>query len=189
MDRKQYMRIRYNETASGYDELYAEEQWEKYTLASRCAAAWPGGTLCDVGCGTLLYLEYVEATRLAERIAYYVGLDLSEGMLAQAKKRLARLNAGHLVDLVQADAENLPLRSRVCSIAVSYTVVDLVEEPARMLAELDRVAAASIVSSLKKAHRMRGSLPRLGVYIGETDKDVVAVRGWLSARWKPRNKP
>ena len=189
MNRKEYMRLRYNETASGYDELYAEEQWEKYTLASRCLSKWPGGRLCDIGCGTLLYLEHVVAQGLLERVNHYVGLDLSEGMLQQARRRLDKLHLGHLVEIVQADAENIPLRGKVCGIAVSFTVIDLVEDPGRMLAELDRIAGTSIVSSLKKAHRMKGSLPRLGVYIGETDKDVIAARGSLGTHCKPSNQP
>jgi len=170
--KKKYMRERYNATATGYDELYREEQYEKYGATISYLAGVD--RICDIGCGTLLLLEYLEGKGLAP--AYYVGVDLSPGMLrvASSKLRDSRLRGvAHLVDLVEADAEHLPLRAGSCTMAVSYTVIDLVERPEAMLAEMRRVAGRALVTSLKKAHRLRGRVVRPGRYFGETSKDYI----------------
>ncbi len=170
--KKRYMRERYNVTAKGYDELYREEQYEKYGATIGYLAG--ADRICDVGCGTLLLLEYLRSKELTP--AYYVGIDLSPGMLhvASSKLRSSLLRGlAHLVDLVEADAEHLPLRAGSCTLAVSFTVIDLVEKPEAMLAELRRVSRRALVTSLKKAHRLRGRVLRPGRYVGETGKDYI----------------
>ena len=182
MSRKLLMRTRYNATAPGYDELYREEQYEKYRATLDILKGRE--TLCDIGCGTLLLAEFLSEQGIAGSLKYYVGLDLSPGMLEIALEKLRKgplRELSHIVDVVEADAEHLPLRDRSCSLSVSYTVVDLVEDPGKMLREASRIAPKAVVTSLKKAHRMKGALPRFGVYLGETGKDyiflVAAERG------------
>jgi len=173
--KKAIMREKYNITSSGYDELYRGEQFEKYMLATRSMK--PRGRVLDYGCGTGLFLEYLVSVHRADDITYYICLDLSPGMLDVARKRTANLGLGHIVECVEADAENLPLRGESVDYTVSFTVVDLVEDKSRALKEMDRVTKLhAVVTSLKKAHKIVRKLPNYGLYIGETSKDYVFVR-------------
>jgi ubiquinone/menaquinone biosynthesis C-methylase UbiE len=172
--RKQELLEKYNITSQNYDELYGQEQREKYKVASRALKKLLGRhrhpiLLCDVGCGTLLYYEYIKTTEYSSRIKWYIGIDLSNGMLLQGLKR-----RDALVDIVQADAEYLPLRDKSCTLLTSFTVIDLLPNPSSFLNECKRVTKlACIVSSLKKAQKMNYRSIRIGVRIGETDKDNI----------------
>ncbi|WP_338252969.1 class I SAM-dependent methyltransferase [Pyrodictium abyssi] len=169
------MREKYNVTSSGYDELYRDEQFEKYMLAMRSVKLH--GKVLDNGCGTGLFLEYLASTHGVDGITYYICLDLSPGMLDVARKRTASLGLAHMVEHVEADAENLPLRSESVNYTVSFTVVDLVEDKSRALKEMDRVTKLyAVVTSLKKAHKIVRELPNYGLYIGETSKDYAFIR-------------
>ena len=173
--KKAIMREKYSVTSLGYDELYCDEQFEKYMLATRNVKL--RGKVLDNGCGTGLFLEHLVSTRGADDIIYYICLDLSPGMLDVARKRTANLGLGHIVEHVEADAENLPLRGESVNYTVSFTVVDLVEDKSRALKEMDRVTKLyAVVTSLKKAHKIVRELPNYGLYIGETSKDYVFIR-------------
>ena len=97
----------------------------------------PSWRVLDVGCGTGLLME-----RLRE--SYYVGLDVSLGMLSKAKERRAGL-----ADLVLGDARQLPFRSKSFETCYSFTVLQNVPEPERALKELRRVCKRAVASSLK----------------------------------------
>jgi ubiquinone/menaquinone biosynthesis C-methylase UbiE len=165
--------IKYDSTANGYDELYRDEQWEKYDVAKKTLLDKQLTILCDFGSGTLLFLEYITSTSLSQRVSYYVALELSYKMIVNSMKRAKKLSKSHLVDVVQADIENTPLRDSSCSIAVSYTVLDLVDNPMQVLEEIKRTSSYAVVSLLKKAQRLKTMSLRIGTYIGETDKDVL----------------
>jgi len=166
---KKILSLKYDTTAEGYDSLYGEEQLEKYVVALSHLHSLRAKLLCDIGAGTLLFKDFLEKTQHYENIGYYLGLDLSEGMLSQA---LARRDAR--VDLVQADAEYLPLRDKACEITVSFTVIDLLPSPQRFIAECRRATRYTcIISSLKKAQRLNTRALRLGKHIGETGKDII----------------
>jgi len=172
---KAIMQAKYDITSQSYDELYGEEQRCKYRVASpflaKAAKADKRTVLCDIGCGTLLLYEYLKSImdEVTERITYYVGIDLSLGML-----RVAASRRDALVDIVQADAEHLPLRGAACTLSVSFTVIDLVPSPRRFLAECCHATRGyCLVSSLKRAQRLRRANLRVGMYIGETEKDTL----------------
>jgi len=88
---------RYNAYSRSYDALYQGEQKEK--LRAALGAGWkPEGRLADFGCGTALLTN-----SLAKGCDLAVGLDVSLGMLRQAKRRKR-------VELVLADAAYPPFR-------------------------------------------------------------------------------
>lgn len=60
----------------------------------------PGDTVVDLCCGTGVNLERLSAT--VEEAGRVVAVDLSEGMLGEARKRAGRAGLGN-VDFVQAD--------------------------------------------------------------------------------------
>jgi ubiquinone/menaquinone biosynthesis C-methylase UbiE len=69
----------------------------------------------DVGCGTGVYTE--EISRFSKMC---IGLDLSENMIEYAKKRREGLN------LVLADAHNLPFRDDCFNLVVSVGLLEYV---------------------------------------------------------------
>jgi ubiquinone/menaquinone biosynthesis C-methylase UbiE len=70
----------------------------------------------DVGCGTGVYTE-----EILKSSQICVGLDLSENMIRYAKKRQEGLN------LVLADAHNLPFRDECFNLVVSVGLLEYVQ--------------------------------------------------------------
>ncbi|BEP17540.1 hypothetical protein PYJP_08920 [Pyrofollis japonicus] len=172
--RKKILRIKYNATSAGYDELYGEEQRKKYNVATKRLR--PQGVVLDDGCGTGLFLEYCIKNQFSDSIIYYICLDLSPGMLKKAKERIHKLGIEYLVDIVEADAEYIPLRDKCIDTVFSFTVLGLLSDPTKGLAEIRRVnKGCSIVSILKIGEARKSSVIRFGTYIGETDKDIIFI--------------
>jgi demethylmenaquinone methyltransferase/2-methoxy-6-polyprenyl-1,4-benzoquinol methylase len=88
----------------------------------------------DVGCGTGRYTSKVQA-RLGRPV---VGMDLSSGMLARAREKVA---AGAEIRLVRGDAQRLPFRDNSFDAAMMILVVHHIEDLAPMARELLRVLA------------------------------------------------
>ena len=139
---KREIRDRYDDLGGRlYDVRYAEEQRLKYESMQAHVVIEPDDIVLDNGCGTGLLFEYVTA--------YMVGLDVSVKLLIKAKDR-----ANDMVQLVNGDSENLPFRPRVFHFVMSFTVLQNVSNPERMLREMDsarRVDGGLVVSILKKA--------------------------------------
>jgi len=125
----------YDAISKGYDELYGEEQRRKYSVGLKLLK--PGWRVLDVGCGTALLAESVSGS-------FYVGLDVSKGMLREAAKRKRGL-----VELVLGDARYLPFRSSSFDSCYSFTMLQNVPEPERALEEMRRVCKKALVSSLR----------------------------------------
>jgi ubiquinone/menaquinone biosynthesis C-methylase UbiE len=89
------------------------------------------GALLDVGCGTGLLLGRVRELRPAARLA---GIDLSEAMLAVARRRL-----GDGADLRLADAEHLPQPDEAVDVVVCVDSFHHYPHPAAALSEMRRV--------------------------------------------------
>jgi ubiquinone/menaquinone biosynthesis C-methylase UbiE len=157
--------LSYDELAEGYDELYGEEQRAKYRLA--LALVEPREPVLDAGCGTGMLL--------GELRCYYVGLDVSRGMLEVAKRR----GRGERGDLVCGDAEHMPFRD--CSFRSAYSVTVVHEAPG-LVGELLRVlkpGGSAVVTLLRKRAEMLGELARRAPAARMVDesslKDVVLV--------------
>jgi ubiquinone/menaquinone biosynthesis C-methylase UbiE len=172
---KEIARLKYNATASGYDELYRLEQLEKYkAVFVKLNLKLSGKLVLDDGCGTALLLEYLVETRNLP--IYYICLDLSNAMLVHARVRARSLLQDHMVELVEADAENLPLRDASVDYVLSFTVFMLLEDPGRGVMEATRVGRELVLYTVprKLAHRIPVGT---GVgLIGDVGKDVAYVR-------------
>ena len=104
-ERGGFVRDLFNGTAADYDRINAvfslgSGGWYRREALRRAGLA-PGQRLLDVAVGTGLVA--VEAARVLGDPAAVTGLDLSEGMLAEARRRLGGIK------LVQARAEALPV--------------------------------------------------------------------------------
>ncbi|MEZ4454319.1 MAG: methyltransferase domain-containing protein [Nannocystaceae bacterium] len=101
-------------------------------LVDSLAECGPGDRVLDVGTGDGTY-----AIQAARRGAVVVGLDRSPAMLAAAGQR-ARA-AGVQVELRLGSAEALPFADASFDRVLAVTVLCLVDDPVRALAEMARV--------------------------------------------------
>jgi len=118
----------YDEFAAGYER---ERHHGYHALIDRLEAsiALPyaeGARVLEAGCGTGLILS-----RLAPRARQAVGLDLSQGMLAQARARG--------LDVVHASITDIPFPDGHFDLVYSFKVLAHVEHIERALAEMARV--------------------------------------------------
>ena len=162
--RKALIRDRYDELgAKLYDLRYGDEQRAKYREALSLVEVEPWQTVLDNGCGTGLFLEELDS--------YAVGLDLSPALLREAKKRTSSKENVHLVN---GDSESLPLRSGTLDITFSFTVLQNVPNPEKMLAE-SRRAASSKAKHLVTVHRKTMTLDELRALIEKSSLKLARI--------------
>lgn len=166
-NKKRDVMQRYDLTAHIYDRRYADEQTAKIEAAVKSINVEKHNLVLDAGCGTGLLFNYV--TNKAETL---VGLDTSRKILFQAKRRAKRfLN----VQLICADAENIPLKEGVFDYVFAVTLIQNTPNPVKTLNEIKRVAkreASVIVTGLKK----KFTLETFKGLLGEADLRVIALK-------------
>jgi len=161
-----------------YDRLYGEEQEKKYERCSRYLDGASGKVVLDCGCGTGTLLTW-----LSGQGGFFVGVDYSKAMLKLARKRAVLADN---VDLICADADNLPFKSASFDRVVSFTMLGNMPEIGRTLREFGRVSrdSAQIVLSFAKRNVkadevlrcMVNASVRLREFVDDEDlKDWVAV--------------
>ncbi|MDJ0269251.1 MAG: class I SAM-dependent methyltransferase [Aigarchaeota archaeon] len=151
----------YDALSPGYDELYGQEQMEKYRECFRLLRITCLGKVLDAGCGTALLLEYLHSNNIPYEA--YIGIDKSAGMLRQALPKLR--GEAHLI---QADIHHLPIRDKTLDQAFMFTVIHHLEAE-RALGELVRAVRGPIVVS---RHRRLGCrLPRVSKLVGMLSSD------------------
>lgn len=159
LDRQVY----WNRQAAAYDALYTrrysrlEDRFVEAVLSASFGSVQ--GTVLDVGCGTGLGLD------LLPRHLHYVGLDLSEAMLARAR---AKHNGR--ARFVRHDVEQrLPFeRAAFDGLLALFTTFSYFMNPRQAAAEFSRVLkpdAPLVVMALGcKALWRRGDHSKTGVY-------------------------
>ena len=127
----------------------------------------PGDTVLECACGTGAI-----AAAIAPACARVVATDFSEGMLKQARKKLARFP--HVV-VEQADITDLHYADDSFDAVVAGNVIHLLPEPGEALKELKRVVrpggtiiVPTYVIPKKRAHTMfLRVISRFGVHFQE----------------------
>jgi len=119
-----------------------------------------GKRVLDAGCGDGAY-----ALEAARRGAAVTGVDLSEDMLAAARKKSA--DRGIAVDWRQADIQTLPYPDASFDLAIAITLLCLVPDPRRAVRELSRVLAPG-------GRLVIGDLHRWSLWAAKR-----RIRGWL----------
>jgi len=114
-----------------------------YTRLHRRVLAFASGAsdtprrIVDIGCGTGRLLR---SAAVAFPEAYLVGVDLSAGMLAQARV-LAMTGPGERGAFVRADSAALPFADAAFDVVTCTACSHHWEEPSAALAELRRITA------------------------------------------------
>jgi len=161
--KKRQIMQRYNVTASIYDMRYAEEQTAKIEAALEHVKVNKNDSVLDVGCGTGFLFDYV-----ADKAKVTVGLDISKKSLLEARHRIKNFRR---IDLILADADNMPFRNGLFSHVFAFTVIQNVPDPTRTLNEIRRVSKDNtifVVTGLKKIfskEAFEGLLQKAGLSI------------------------
>jgi len=101
--------------------------------AAIAAAEQVGGRILEVGVGTGITLPgYCSQNRIT-------GIDLSEAMLAKARRRVARLCLTHVEKLEVMDAEHLSFPNASFDVVVANHVISTVPNPEAALDECARM--------------------------------------------------
>ena len=100
------------------------------------ARGFQRGRIIDVGCGfgavnLILAKQFVDSE--------IVGIDLSEPLLRLARKAAQEAGVGERVRFEKADAQELFYEDNTFDVVISTNMVHLVQEPIRMLNELERI--------------------------------------------------
>ncbi len=90
--------------------------------------------ILDIGTGTGLYI--FEAARFG---AHVIGIDISVNMLNVLSKKIKNEKIYSQIDLIVADAENLPFRSNLFNKIICNTVLEFLLNPVQALKEFNRV--------------------------------------------------
>jgi ubiquinone/menaquinone biosynthesis C-methylase UbiE len=157
------IRRHYDTVADTYDHHYDHHRGKKYHthLSSHLMKALPeGGNLLDIGCGTGLFVE-----KYIRNGGSGTGLDISEGMVAKARRRCPDC------EFLVGTGEKLPFADNSFNAVSSVLVFSYVKDPAAMLSEVYRVlepGGSVALCTLGKKLITRG-IPRL-YKIGEKIK-------------------
>src|SRR6266700_2959287 len=92
--------------------------------------------ILEIGCGGGLICE-----QLARRKATMVGIDLSEGALAEARTHARQSGLGHIIHYEQAYDEALPYANGSFSVIICLDVLEHVRDLKATIAEITRVLA------------------------------------------------
>ena len=126
--------------------------------AVRSVNTRPGQRILEVGVGTGLSLPlYPPSVRLT-------GVDLSREMLEKARARVQRRGLANVEGLHEMDAHAMDFPDASFDKVVAMYVVSVVQEPARLLAELHRVCKPQgdifIVNHVHSTNPIMGAVER-----------------------------
>ncbi len=153
-------------------------------LAVESLALHPGDTVIDLACGTgLNFHSLYQAVGEEGRI---IGVDLTEGMLEQARRRAAA-NGWSNLELVRSDLAEYSFPDRVAGILSTYAITLVPEFDAviRRGAEALQPAGRLAVLDFKKPDRWPEWLIRLGAWAYKpygVTLDLAGRHPWESIR-------
>jgi ArsR family transcriptional regulator len=121
----------------------------------------------DLGCGTGQVSELV-----APHVAKVIAVDGSTDMVQAARKRLTGM---HQVDVRRGDMEALPIDDCVLDVAVVALVLHHVPEPARALADMNRVlkrGGRAVIVDMLPHDRVEYQQQMGHVWLGFSEKTI-----------------
>lgn len=161
----------YERWAPVYDRIYRSLLRDGHrTVAGLAAEA--GHEILEVGVGTGLVLPYYP------KQCSVTGIDLSEHMIAKARKKVARDRLDHVRELRVMNAHDLDFQDRSFDAVCLPFVITLIPDPERALDECARVLKPGgeiiIASKLGDGRGLQGA-------IEEAVAPLVHKVGWSSA--------
>lgn len=138
-----------------------------------------GTRVLDVGCGvgvTPLFLAQEYGCRV-------VGVDLHERMIERARARARRASVGGRVAFRVADVHELPFEAGEFDVTLTESVIALVSDQHRALAECARVLRPGGAVGLVEATWVKPATPRLLSYIARAygaQTEVHSREGWIA---------
>lgn len=135
----------YDAAASSYNAQYMEEQEAKIKVALQNLKLKKDCVILDLGCGTGLLFEHV-----AEDAKLLVGLDFSENLFKQAKKRVGKSSK---IALIRADVDHIPFKNQIFHYVFAVTLLQNPPNPNKTIKEIQRVTkpnAKIVLTALKK---------------------------------------
>ena len=154
----------YNETAAHYDRRYNKEQKTKYSAALGKCDLNQEKMLLDIGCGTGLLIKII-----SKKVLHIVGIDFSLAMLKIAKLRSKALNN---VTLICCDADYLPFKEESFDSIFSFTLLQNLPDPYKVLGEITRIAknlSIVVITNMKKNR----SYLEVFKMISESDMEII----------------
>ena len=146
--------FKYDVTSSSYDQLYRDEQFNKYYYVFFIKKLPVGKVVVDIGCGTGLLIEFLKIHGI-DRFTKYFCIEPSMGMI---NVLLGKEVVDHRVIVINGYGEDLPLRDNSVDAVYVFTVWDNVVDKNRLLKEIDRVlipSGYSVVTSIPKSSSTR----------------------------------
>jgi ubiquinone/menaquinone biosynthesis C-methylase UbiE len=131
----------YNGIAPGYNELYSEEQLNKWKTAKKLIEFSKNDIVLDIGCGTGIIEK-----QLVGKIKLIVGIDLSSKMLELAYKHPK-------ITYLCSKASHLPFLDNTFDKVISITVLQDIKNWGSTLREIKRVAKGPVLISILKRKR------------------------------------
>ncbi|MBK5096818.1 MAG: methyltransferase domain-containing protein [Gemmatimonadetes bacterium] len=145
------------------------------------AAPRDGDAVLEVAVGTGAQLVELARRNPSGRT---VGVELSEGMLKRARKRVADAEFGERTDLVQAGALDIPFEDRSFDLLVNAYMLDLLPrsdipialaEFRRLLRPDGRLVLSNMTVGESRRHRVWDALYSRGVNLTANCRGVLAV--------------
>ena len=170
-EKKKQLIEKYDALSVSYDNLYGDEQKEKYDLLFNNFKRFLNANLIlgDFGCGTGL----LEAYFLNEQI---IGVDFSRNSLKIAKGK------GSKSMYILADIEFPPFRENCLDLIVMFTVIHHINDPVDLIRKLMLlIRKAMVISVLKKTETAEllqtliKSFPEAKVLNSQKSRDVIIV--------------
>ena len=147
----------YNVWAHFYDWFWPAIVHRRTTRAMAQMHIRPDERVLDIGVGTGLGLPFYPSH------AKVVGIDLSEGMLRKARRRIKDRNL-HWAQLALGNALELPFSDGLFDHVLLSHVVTVVSDPVRLLAETRRVTRPGgqivIINHFRSSNRIVGLLEK-----------------------------
>ena len=172
-------RKRYQRLSRFYDlmETLAEKRYHPWR--EQIWSYVNGGSVLEVGVGTGKNLPYYPAS------AYITGIDLTPGMLEQAKRKARTLGFDSRVDLQLGDAQALDFPDSSFDTALATFVFCSVPDPVLGLREMKRVVRPG--GKVLLLEHMRSSNPVLGMIMDWLNPIVVRMMGANINRYTVEN--
>jgi ubiquinone/menaquinone biosynthesis C-methylase UbiE len=124
---------KYAKKHKGMAEKFGQEYSEK--LSSR---GFQKGRILDAGCG-FGWTDIILAQKFPD--SEVVGIDLSEPLLRRANQAAQSANLDKRVTFEKGDVQQIPYAEDSFHVVLDINMVHLVENPVRMLDEIERVLA------------------------------------------------